>query len=174
MAIIIRKMQDSDWTEVAKNYQQGIDLNIATFQKQCPTYEEWDATHRKDCRLVILDENDVAGWAALTPVSSCCVFGGVAEVSIYVRNDKQRKGLGGKLLEALIIESEKQGLWTLESGIMQDNLASIRLHETCGFRMVGYREKIERDQLGKWKNTVLMEHRSSKIIESEDHTCCQK
>jgi phosphinothricin acetyltransferase len=81
-------------------------------------------------------------------------------VSIYIDPGAQGKGIGTRLLQALIQESEKQGFWTLQSGIMQNNLASIRLHERCGFRMVGYRERIGRDRFGVWRNTVLMERRS--------------
>lgn len=160
MKIEIREMQHTDWAFVAEIYQQGMDTNLATFQSECPTYEQWDQSHLKACRLIIAADGIIAGWAALSPVSSRCVYSGVAEVSIYVSTDARGKGFGKQLLAALISTSERHGVWTLQSGIMQDNLASIRLHETCGFRMVGYRERIGRDRFGVWRNTVLMEHRS--------------
>lgn len=175
MDIAIRAMREADWPFVAEIYQQGMDTNLATFQIECPSYAQWDASHRKDCRLVAVSDGNVAGWAALTPVSSRCVYAGVAEVSIYISPAYARKGLGARLLRALISASEQEGIWTLQSGIMRDNIASIHLHEACGFRMVGYRERVGRDRFGVWRDNVLMERRCP-----EDEPlggtclCCQK
>lgn len=154
-------MLDSDWPAVSRIYQEGMDTNLATFQSACPAWEEWDASHLKDCRLVITRDGKVLGWAALTAVSGRCVYAGVAEVSIYISQDCRGCGAGKTLLLELLSRSEQSGYWTLQSGIMQDNQASIRLHESCGFRMVGCREKIGRDRFGVWRNTVLMEKRSA-------------
>lgn len=160
MAYQIRKMSESDWPEVSRIYQEGIDTNLATFQSECPGWDEWNASHLKDCRLVITEDGRILGWAALTAVSGRCVYAGVAEVSIYISQGRRGHGAGRALLPELVRCSEKSGFWTLQSGILQDNAASIRLHESCGFRMVGYREKIGRDRFGTWRNTVLMEKRS--------------
>lgn len=156
----IRRMFETDWPEVSRIYQQGIDTGMATLETRCPEFAAWDAAHLKTCRLVAEKDKKVIGWAALTPVSSRCVYSGVAEVSVYVAPQHQGKGTGKALLTELIRCSEEQGIWTLQSGILQENTSSIRLHERCGFRMVGYRELIGRNQNGKWRNTVLMEKRS--------------
>lgn len=156
----IREMDEMDWNEVAEIYRKGIDTHIATFQTACPTYAEWDKSHRQECRLVLTVNRRVVGWTALTPISSRCVYAGVAEVSIYISPALCGKGYGTLLLNRLVSEAEKQGYWMLQSGILQHNSASIRLHEKCGFRVVGYREKIARDHFGVWRNTVLMERRS--------------
>ncbi|BAK97906.1 acetyltransferase [Oscillibacter valericigenes Sjm18-20] len=171
MTYQIRPMLDSDWPEVSRIYREGIDTNFATFQSEYPTKEEWDASHLKDCRLVITWDGGVLGWAALTAVSGRCVYAGVAEVSIYVAQDSRGCGAGRALLPELLRCSEDCGYWTLQSGIMQDNAASIRLHESCGFRMVGYREKIGRDRFGVWRNTVLMEKRSESDCFDGSCTC---
>jgi len=97
---------------------------------------------------------------ALSGVSSRCVYRGVAEVSVYIAERNRKNGIGQKLLEYVTTQSEKAGIWLLQSGIMEDNSASIHLHEKCGFRTVGYREKIGCDISGRWRNTVLMERRS--------------
>ena len=60
----IRNMEASDWAQVAKIYQQGMDSNIATFQIQCPSWQEWDAAHLNQYRLVAIREGAVVGWAA--------------------------------------------------------------------------------------------------------------
>lgn len=160
MAYRIREMSDADWPAVSSIYQAGIDTNLATLQAECPAYEDWDASHLKDCRLVVIQEDVIAGFAVLTAVSGRCVYAGVAEVSIYVAPEHRGRGAGGVLLRELIRCSENYGFWTLQSTILQENVASIRLHESCGFRMVGYRVKIGRDRFGNWRNTVLMERRS--------------
>ena len=49
---MIRPMRDSDWKYVAEIYQQGIDSGIATFTTICPSFEEWDRYHHRNCRFV--------------------------------------------------------------------------------------------------------------------------
>jgi phosphinothricin acetyltransferase len=149
-----------DWDAVAVIYQEGINSKVATFQTEVPTYEVWDQSHITSCRLVAEIDHEVVGWTALSPYSSRCVYAGVAEVSIYVKLNQRRKQVGEKLLQALIEESEKVGYWTLQSGILEINQASIGLHNKMGFRLVGFREKIAKDSNGVWRNTVLMERRS--------------
>ena len=104
----------------------------------------------------------LCGWAALSPVSSRCVYGGVAEVSVYVGSNCQGKGVGKALMARLIAESERQGYWTLQSGIFPENSASIRLHEAVGFRKIGYRERIGKKN-GVWTDNILMERRSALV-----------
>jgi phosphinothricin acetyltransferase len=59
-----------------------------------------------------------------------------------------------------VAAAESAGLWTLQAGILRENATSVALHERCGFRMVGCRERI--GQLGGvWRDVVLMERRSS-------------
>lgn len=171
MSYQIRKMAAPDWPKVSQIYQEGMDTNLATFQTDCPSWEEWNTSHLKDCRLVITDHGEVLGWAALTAVSGRCVYAGVAEVSIYIGQHFRGHGTGKALLLELFRYSEESGFWTLQSGIMQDNMASIRLHESCGFRMVGYREKIGQDRFGSWRNTVLMEKRSTSDRFSDTYAC---
>lgn len=152
-------MQATDWPGVARIYQEGIETGIATFETTVPAYGAWDAGHLPFCRFVACKSGQIIGWAALSPVSGRCVYGGVAEVSIYVGEEARGRGLGVRLMRELIRESEQQGLWTLQSGIFPENQASIRLHERTGFRKLGVREKIgKRD--GKWKDNLVFERRS--------------
>lgn len=159
MNTTIRPMVATDWNIVKEIYLSGIETNLATFQTDCPTFEEWDSSHLKSCRLVTGNETGLLGWAALTPVSNRCVYSGVAEVSIYIAENSRGQGIGISLLNALVNSSENNGIWTLQAGIMQDNKASVGLHEKCGFRIVGYRERIGKDRYGNWRDTILMERR---------------
>ena len=159
----IEPLQQHHFEAVKEIYALGIATGMATFQEEVPMWKEWDESHFKTGRLVALDENEnVMGWAALTPVSGRCVYAGVAEVSIYVHPNHQGKGTGKALLKALIAESEKQNLWTLQAGIFPENNASLKVHQQCGFRQVGYREKIGRLK-GVWRDTILLERRSQTV-----------
>ena len=171
---IVRPMTNGDWPDVARIYQDGMDTNLATFQTVCPDWDAWDAAHLKECRLVIEQSGAVAGWAALGSVSSRCVYAGVAELSIYIDASVRGKGAGKMLLSALIAASEAAGFWTLQSGILEGNTASVALHTICGFRMVGYRERIGRDRFGVWRNTLLMERRSARddFNDNTDKAAC--
>jgi phosphinothricin acetyltransferase len=159
----IRNMQAADWNAVASIYEQGIATGFATFETDVPDYETWDRAHLKTCRIVAIQGDKIVGWAALSPVSGRCVYGGVGEVSVYIAANARRLGVGKLLLERLILESEKEGLWTLQSGIFPENEASIQLHKKMGFRYIGKREKIGRTVEGIWRDNVLFERRSSVI-----------
>lgn len=162
MNILFRNMKKEDWNSVAGIYKQGIETGNATFQKDIPTWDNWNCGHLITCRIVADVDNIIVGWAALTPVSGRWVYAGVAEVSVYVSNQYKGEKIGTRLLEKLISESEKEGFWTLQAGIFPENIASLRIHENLGFRKVGFREKIGKMD-GIWRDTILLERRS-KII----------
>ncbi len=155
-------MRASDWPAVSEIYAQGIATGYATFETSVPEYEEWNKNHLHSCRLIAERSGHIAGWAALSPVSGRCVYGGVAEVSVYVGPEYQGLGIGKVLMQHLILESEKEGLWTLQSGIFPDNTGSIKLHEKVGFRKIGYREKVGKLH-GEWKDNLIFERRSKTV-----------
>ena len=152
-------MLATDWSSVAEIYKQGIETGNATFQQEIPSWEDWNKGHVSNCRMIAEVDNVVAGWAALSTVSSRCVYAGVAEVSVYVGSNYRGQQLGTKLLDALITDSESQGFWTLQAGIFPENSASIAIHKNLGFREVGYREKVAKMN-HVWRNTILLERRS--------------
>lgn len=157
----LREFQENDWADVCRIYRQGMDTNLATFESAVPPYEKWDAGHLPFGRLVAEADGRVAGWVALSPVSARSCFRGVAEVSIYVADEAKNRGIGTLLLSGEISAAESGGLWTLQSVVMRNNGASLALHRRCGFRVVGVREKMARDPLGVWRDTVLLERRSA-------------
>lgn len=150
------------WSSVRTIYEQGIATGQATFQTDSPSWEQWNASHLTHSRLVAVEGDTVIGWAALTPVSGRCVYAGVAEVSVYVAPAHRGQKVGQHLLQALIASSERHELWTLQSSIFPENEASVRIHEKCGFRLVGRRERIGQ-QHGVWRDTVILERRSSTV-----------
>ena len=158
----IKAMTAEDWPAVAEIYKEGIATGYATFELEVPAYKEWDSAHVSSCRLVALEDQIVLGWAALSPVSSRCVYGGVAEVSVYIAMAHRGKGLGEKLLNQLIQASEEAGFWTLQSGIFPENIGSIQIHEKTGFRLIGKRERIGKLH-GDWKDNLIFERRSNDV-----------
>ncbi len=162
MNIEIQQMNTQDWEVVSRIYKMGIDTGNATFETEVPTWQHWDAAHVQACRLIAIIENEVVGWAALSPVSSRCVYDGVAEVSVYVDTAQGGKGIGSKLLESLIQKSEEAGFWTLQSGIFPENVASLKIHKRLGFREIGYREKIGKMN-NVWRDNIILERRSKTV-----------
>jgi phosphinothricin acetyltransferase len=156
---IIDQMRAGDWEQVRAIYLEGIRTGHATFETEAPTWEQWDEAHLAFARLVMRDDERVSGWAALNPVSKRHVYRGVAEVTVYVAESARGQGIGRALLEALINESERNGIWTLQASIFPENIASVELHLRCGFREVGRRERIAMLN-GVWRDTLLFERRS--------------
>jgi L-amino acid N-acyltransferase YncA len=161
--IMFEVMTADDWPEARAIYVQGIATGLATFETEAPEWEEWNAAHMESCRLVAKTDGEIVGWAALSPVSGRCVYGGVAEVSVYVAETARGQGIGKTLLMALVIESEKVDVWTLQAGVFPENVDSIALHKSCGFREIGYRERIGQMQDGTWRDVVLLERRSETV-----------
>jgi len=161
-SVAIDRMLPDDWEEVRRIYLEGIATGNATFETQAPDWPKWDAAHRSEPRLVARDGGRLLGWASLSLVSDRCVYGGVAEVSVYVGEDARGRGVGRALLEALVRQSEEAGIWTLQAGVFPENEASVAIHEKCGFRIVGVREKLGRLS-DRWRDVLLLERRSTKV-----------
>ena len=160
MNVEIVHMTADHWPTVQEIYRAGIVSGNATFETEVPEWEQWDAKHLEFARLVAIVDGKVKGWAALSPVSTRRVYRGVAENSVYVAPDAQGLGLGRLLLDRLISESETNGVWTLQNSIFPENVASLNLHRSFGFREVGRRERIAQLD-GVWRDTIFMERRST-------------
>jgi L-amino acid N-acyltransferase YncA len=152
-------MEPSDWPAVREIYEQGLATRQATFETEAPSWEEWDAAHLAELRLVAEQDGGVVGWAALSPASRRDCYAGVAEESVYVAEAVRGRGIGKALLTELVAHADAAGIWTIQTSIFPENVASIELHKRCGFRVVGTRERIA--QLDRaWRDTVLLERRS--------------
>lgn len=159
MRPIVAQMIPDDWESVRRVYEEGIATGHASFDTEVPDWDAWDRSHLEACRLVARVEGEIAGWAALSPVSSRCVHSGVAEVSLYVGSGFRGRGIGKALMAELVDASERTGIWTLQGGVFPENAASIALQKAFGFREVGRQERLGRLN-GVWRDVVLMERRS--------------
>jgi L-amino acid N-acyltransferase YncA len=151
------------WKDVRRIHAEGIDTGMATFETESASdWERWSEEHLEHCRFAAIHEGSVVGWAALSPVSDRCVYGGVAEVSIYIGAEARGIGVGSRLMQHLIEESEEQGIWTLQAGVFPENEPSIALHEKFGFRVVGRRERLGKLE-GRWRDVLMLERRSDRV-----------
>jgi phosphinothricin acetyltransferase len=156
----IRPMDRTDADAVLTIYQAGLDCGDASFETLAPTWDAFDAGRLAEHRLVAVDVHDAAcGWIAVSAVSSRAAYAGVVEHSVYVDPAVQGRGVGRALLDALIASTEAAGIWTIQSGVFPENVASLNLHERAGFRAIGVRDRIGRHH-GKWRDVVLIERRS--------------
>ncbi len=160
--VVIREITEADYPAVKRIFEEGIASGNSTFQKTAPVWNEWNESKLPYCRLAAVVDKEIAGWTALTPTSKREVYKGVNEESIYIAEKYAGKGIGKLLLNTLIEESEKQGVWTLYAAIFPENKISIKLHISCGFREIGFMEKAG-CMNGVWRDTILFERRSKKI-----------
>jgi phosphinothricin acetyltransferase len=156
--MVVREMSPSDWPAVARIYTAALATGLATFETEVPSWETWDAAHLEAPRLVAEEGREILGWIAVSRMSRRPAYRGVVEHSVYVDERARRRGVGRALLDALIAAAPEHGIWTIQTSIIDANGASLRLHETAGFRVVGRRERIaQRD--GVWRDTLLLELR---------------
>jgi L-amino acid N-acyltransferase YncA len=160
--ILIRPLTEEDWESVRLIYLDGIATGQATFESVAPSWVEWNQAHLPAPRLVGIFNEAVIAWAALSPASARQVYAGVTEVSVYVSKDSRGQGIGKALLETLLEQSERNGIWTWQASVFPENGASIALHKACGFREVGTRERIGCMD-GTWRDTMLLERRSKLV-----------
>lgn len=159
----IRNLLPTDYPAVAAIYQQAIDDGNITLAMKTSSWEDWDADHLPNLRFVLEEEGLVLAWVALSPVLQRTGYQGVAELSVYVDQAAQGRGLGPQLMDFIIGESERQGIWTILSFIFPENVRSIKLHEKFGFRILGTQEKAAQLR-GVWRDNTIMERRSKQLI----------
>ena len=157
----IEPLQPEDWPQICSIYAESISTGVSTFDTKTPNWKDWNSSRLPSCRFVARDGKYIYGWVSLSPASSTLGNVGVAEVSVHVGKARQRQGVGTALLQALFAASEKEKYWTLTAEIISENRASLALHKKCGFREIGYREKLGHRQ-GVWHDVILLEKRSKK------------
>jgi L-amino acid N-acyltransferase YncA len=162
IGVELAALRAEDWPAVSAIYAEGIATGNATFETETPSFDRWDTSHLAGHRLVARLDGAIVGWAALGTVSERCVYRGVAENSVYVAAHARGMGVGYRLLRALVEGAEADGIWTVQTGVFPENAASLALHERCGFRVVGRRERIGLLH-GVWRDVLFLEWRSAII-----------
>ena len=164
---LVRSLVRTDWPQVQAIYAEGIAGGHATFETETPSWESFDSGKLPGLRLVAVDGDQVLGWAAASATSARPAYFGVVEHSVYVAPSARSRGIGHMLLDAIIDAAEAEGIWTMQSGVFPENAHSLALHSAHGFRIVGRRERVARMSYGPlagvWRDTVLIERRSSRV-----------
>jgi L-amino acid N-acyltransferase YncA len=143
-------------------YAEGIATGQATFETDVPSWEDWDRARLPGHRFVAVDGDRVLGWVAVSPVSPRAAYAGVVEHSVYVAAAARGRGVGAALMTRLVESCDGGGVWTIQSGVFPENVASLALHARFEFRRVGVRERIGRRD-GRWRDIVLLERRSTVV-----------
>lgn len=154
----VRPLTTSDWTAVLRIYAESVSIDVVPFETEVPRSELLDARWLAGHRWVAEFAGIVVGWAAASLVSTRSCFAGVAETTVQVAEQFQGRGVGRALLQRQVAAADEAGLWTLQSSIFPEDIASLELHYAAGFRMVGVRERIAQHR-GEWRDTVLLERR---------------
>ena len=156
----IRAATSDDLKEITEIYNEAILKTVATFDTETKTLEEqkkWFKNHGKKYPLIVAEEDKkILGWAALSKYSSKCAYSDTAEISLYVKEKYQGKGIGTKLMDAIIEEGEKSELHVLLARITEGNDISIDLHESVGFEIVGIMKEVGM-KFDKRLNVILMQ-----------------
>jgi L-amino acid N-acyltransferase YncA len=158
--VTLRSLLAEDWPAVRAIYLDGIRSGLASFEIDAPSWDDWNAAHT--LRVVAEADEEVVGWAAAGPISTRRCYRGVVESSVYIAARAQGRGVGRALMEDLIARAEREGIWTIQTSIFPENRVSLALHERCGFRVVGIRERVAKRD-GIWRDTVFLERRSEVI-----------
>ncbi len=165
MEYLIDTMKPEDWEQIRSIYLEGIATGNSTFEADAPDWDKWDTAHLQEHRLVVREGDRIVAWAALSPISTRCIYSGVAELSIYVAAKHRGKGIGSILLKAIITSTERAGIWTLQGGIFPENTPSLSLVKKHGFKEIGRRKRIGKmtygDLAGTWRDVILVERRST-------------
>lgn len=160
MSLEVRDATPADAAAIAAIYNDGIASRRATFDTEPCSVEEIAAELRADMEthptVVVVDDEQVVGFAWASSYRPRPCYDGIAEFSVYVDAGARRRGVGRRALAALIERCERLGFWKLLSRIFTDNMPSRALCAEVGFREVGiYRRHGRLD--GVWKDCAIVE-----------------
>lgn len=144
--IYIRKAQPKDIPIITEIYNEAIKSTTATFDTTPKTIEEqhlWFEDHGPKNPVMVAEQDGIIiAWGSLSKWSDRCAYTDTAEVSLYVTEPYQGKGIGTRLLTQLLEEGHKQGLHAVIARITEGNTASISLHESLGFFHIGTMKEV--------------------------------
>jgi L-amino acid N-acyltransferase len=146
--IIIKKATLDDLAAITEIYNQAILRTTATFDTEPKSLDEqkvWFESHGPKYPVLVAEEDGVVtGWASLSKWSDRCAYSDTAEISLYIDEKNRGRGIGRKLLEAIIRQGEKTGLHSIIARIAEGNEVSIHLHQSVGFEHIGIMKEVGR------------------------------
>jgi len=158
--LIIRQATINDLNSITEIYNEAILKTVATFDTEIKTLEEnkfWFEEHGPKNPILVAEENGlIVGFASLSKYSTRCAYSDTAEISLYIREEYQGKGLGKRLMKAIIKEGETAGLHAVIARITEGNETSVHLHKSVGFEHIGIMKEVG-NKFGKRLNVYLMQ-----------------
>ena len=162
MNITIRESFDTDIEAIAPIYAHSVAAETASWEYEAPSVEEFARRRHHEViakgfpYLVAVNAGRVLGYAYASNYRARMGYRFVVEDSVYVHRDFQGQGVGTQLLDALIKACEARGYRQMIAVIGDSkNVGSIKLHERCGFQMVGTFKSIG-FKFGRWLDSVQM------------------
>ena len=160
MALAIRTASVDDAAAVARIYNQAVAGTTATFDTELKTGEDrraWLANRRLQHLVIVAEDGDgVVGWGAFLPWSDRCAYKSTVEMSVYVDEAHHRHGVGAALSRELLHRAPGLGIRTILARICSENLASLAMSQTLGFRVIGTMHEVG-NKFGRWLDVVMLE-----------------
>ena len=176
----------SDWPAVKAIYEQGIATRNATFETEAPAWEDWDAGHLAEPRLVAERDGEVVALggalADLAPGRATPAWSRTA--STWTRR-RAARGSAGRSSASSLAQADAAGIWTVQTSIFPENAASVALHQALrlprrrharadradGRRLAGHRAAGEESRLSWVKvEAVVIRERIETVIDAvEEH-----
>lgn len=163
-----REAAPDDAADIVRIYNQGIQDRIATFETKLRDTQDvkawFDGVHPV---VVVVDESGmVYAFASTSTYRTRECYAGIAEFSVYVERDMRGHGAGRLAMAKLVEAAESAGFWKLLSRVFPENVASLSLLKSMGFREVGVYHK--HGQLdGVWRDVVIVERLIGELAQSE-------
>jgi phosphinothricin acetyltransferase len=158
--LCIRKAEFSDLPRITEIYNQAVVNTTATMDTEKRTEIEgkrWFQQHEGKYPVLVAEWGGTfAGWGSLSPWSDRIGYSRTVELSFYVREEFRGKGIGKKLMEALLAEGARYGFHSILSRITSDNQVSLGIHRIFGFREVGVLKDVGR-KFDRWHDVIIME-----------------
>jgi L-amino acid N-acyltransferase YncA len=152
-----RPARPEDAADIARVYNEGIEDRIATFETDLRSEKDVLGWFDDERAMIVVEEGGrVSAYAGAFSYRPRACYRGVREFSLYVSRDARGRGLGRIALEALIAACRTRGDWKLVSRVFPENVASLKLLKSLGFREVGlYKRHAKLD--GEWRDVVIVE-----------------
>jgi len=164
--LTIRSASIKDLDGITNIYNEAISKTVATFdteEKSIDDQKIWFQEHGPKNPIIVAEENgNILGWAALSKYSTRCAYSNTAEISLYIKDKYQGRGIGKKLMEKIIQEGKKAGLHVILARITEGNEKSVYLHKSVGFEHVGVLKEVGM-KFGKQLDVYLMQKIYKKI-----------
>lgn len=158
-----RPAAPEDAAAIAAIYNEGIDDRVATFETRHRTPSDIEAWFDGVHPVVVVERNGaVVGFASTSTYRPRECYAGIAEYSVYVARSARGHGVGRAAMLALFDAAREAGYWKLVSRIFPENISSLKLMKSLGFREVG--TYVRHGKLdGQWRDVVIVE----KLLDEE-------